>query len=162
MPGTGGGRDTTWHLHCFSETHRTDAKASAYDQPQLIDPMPSAPRAEWAIGPSHPIHTRNHPMLFSALRSCLLLAALLGGPGAYAQAPTETATPPTHPSPPTPPTPKALPADVTTHHTLELPGGELPARTLHFSATAGAIRLTDDKNAPRADIAFIAYQLDGA
>ena len=92
-----------------------------------------------------------------ALRSCLLLVALLGGPGAYAQAPAETGTPPARSAAPTPPTPKPLPADLTTHHTLELPG-----RTLHFSATAGAIRLVDDKAAPRADIAFIAYQLDGA
>jgi carboxypeptidase C (cathepsin A) len=53
--------------------------------------------------------------------------------------------------------PRRLPADVTTQHTLELPD-----RTLHFDATAGAIRLTDDKAAPRADIAFIAYQLQGA
>ena len=49
-----------------------------------------------------------------------------------------------------------LPADVTTQHTLELPD-----RTLRFSATAGAIRLADDKGAPRADVAFIAYRLDG-
>jgi carboxypeptidase C (cathepsin A) len=96
-------------------------------------------------------------MLSSTLRSCLLLAALLGGQAAYAEAPADPATPPAHPSPATPPTSKLLPANVTTHHTLELPG-----RTLQFSATAGAIRLTDDKDAPRADIAFIAYQLDGA
>jgi carboxypeptidase C (cathepsin A) len=95
-------------------------------------------------------------MFCPALRSCLLLAALLGAPAAYAQAPAEPATPPAHPGPATPPAPKLLPADVTTHHTLELPG-----RTLHFSATAGAIRLTDDKGAPTADVAFIAYQLDG-
>jgi carboxypeptidase C (cathepsin A) len=50
-----------------------------------------------------------------------------------------------------------LPADVTTQHSLELPD-----RTLRFSATAGAIRLTDDKGAPRVDVAFIAYRLDGA
>src|SRR5580658_3426863 len=96
------------------------------------------------------------PMLSSALRSCLLLAALFGG-AASAQAPAEAPPPPAHPAPPTPPTPKPLPADITTQHTLELPG-----RTLHFSATAGAIRLIDDKDAPRADIAFIAYRLDGA
>ena len=96
-------------------------------------------------------------MLSSALRSCLLLAALLGGQSAYAQAPAESGTPPARPAAPTPPTPKLLPGDVTTHHTLELPG-----RTLHFRATAGAIRLVDDKGAPRADVAFIAYQLDGA
>ncbi len=95
-------------------------------------------------------------MFSPALRSCLLLAALLGGPAAYAQAPAEPNAPPARATPATPPAPKPLPADVTTHHTLELPG-----RTLHFSATAGAIRLTDDKGAPRADIAFIAYQLDG-
>jgi carboxypeptidase C (cathepsin A) len=52
---------------------------------------------------------------------------------------------------------QALPADATTHHTLELPG-----RTLQFSATAGAIRLADDKDTPRAEVAFIAYRLDGA
>src|ERR1039457_5931462 len=96
-------------------------------------------------------------MLSSPLRSCLLLAALLGVPVAYAQAPAETGTSPARPAAPTPPAPKLLPADVTTPHTLELPG-----RTLHFSATAGAIRLVDDKGAPRADVAFIAYQLDGA
>jgi carboxypeptidase C (cathepsin A) len=50
-----------------------------------------------------------------------------------------------------------LPADVTTQHTLELAN-----RTLRFSATAGAIRLADDKGAPRADVAFITYRLDGA
>jgi carboxypeptidase C (cathepsin A) len=49
-----------------------------------------------------------------------------------------------------------LPGDVTTHHSLDLPG-----RSLHFTATAGAIRLDDEKNAPLADLAFIAYQLDG-
>jgi carboxypeptidase C (cathepsin A) len=53
--------------------------------------------------------------------------------------------------------PNRLPADATTHHTLELPG-----RTLHFTATAGSIRLRDDKNVPQADVAFVAYQLDGA
>jgi carboxypeptidase C (cathepsin A) len=52
--------------------------------------------------------------------------------------------------------PTRLPADVTTHHTLELPG-----RTLHFTTTAGSIRLRDEKNAPQADVAYVAYQLDG-
>lgn len=52
--------------------------------------------------------------------------------------------------------PERLPPDVTTHHTLVLPG-----RTLHFTATAGSIRLYDDKNAPQADVAYVAYQLDG-
>src|SRR5262249_40883264 len=50
-----------------------------------------------------------------------------------------------------------LPPDVTTRHTLELPG-----RTFDFRATAGAIRLLDDKTAPRLDLAFIAYRLSDA
>jgi carboxypeptidase C (cathepsin A) len=53
--------------------------------------------------------------------------------------------------------PAELPAEVTTHHVLELPG-----RSLHFSATAGAIRLRDGRDTPLTDIAFIAYQLDDA
>jgi carboxypeptidase C (cathepsin A) len=50
-----------------------------------------------------------------------------------------------------------LPPDATTQQTLALPG-----RTLAFAATAGSIRLFDDKGEPQADIAYIAYQLDGA
>ena len=42
-----------------------------------------------------------------------------------------------------------LPADSTTKHTLSLPG-----RTLAFTATAGSIRLFDDKGEPQADIAY--------
>ena len=50
-----------------------------------------------------------------------------------------------------------LPAEVTTHHTIELAG-----RTLRFAATAGALPLQGENNAPRAELAFIAFQLDGA
>ena len=50
-----------------------------------------------------------------------------------------------------------LPPDVTTKQTLALPG-----RSLAFSATAGSIRLFDDKGEPQADIAYTSYQLDGA
>jgi len=49
-----------------------------------------------------------------------------------------------------------LPPDSTTKHTLELPG-----RSLNFTATAGSIRLFDDKGEPQADIAYTSYQLDG-
>ena len=98
-------------------------------------------------------------MRATTLRTCLLLAALLGGQAAHSQTPTDPTPPPARTAAPAP---KPMPADVTTHHTLVLADGEQPGRTLHFSATAGAIRLTDDKAAPRADIAFIAYQLDGA
>jgi carboxypeptidase C (cathepsin A) len=52
---------------------------------------------------------------------------------------------------------RRLPADATSEHTLALPG-----RTLSFKATAGTIKLTDDKGAEQADIAYVAYQLDGA
>jgi carboxypeptidase C (cathepsin A) len=49
-----------------------------------------------------------------------------------------------------------LPPDSTTKQTLALPD-----RTLNFSATAGSIRLFNDKGEPEADIAYTAYQLDG-
>jgi carboxypeptidase C (cathepsin A) len=49
-----------------------------------------------------------------------------------------------------------LPSDATTRQTLDLPG-----RTLAFTATAGSIRLFDDKGEPQADIAYTSYQLDG-
>ncbi|CCE04477.1 putative Peptidase S10, serine carboxypeptidase; signal peptide [Bradyrhizobium sp. STM 3843] len=49
-----------------------------------------------------------------------------------------------------------LPPDSTTKQTVELPG-----RTLAFTATAGSIRLFDDKGEPQADIAYTSYQLDG-
>src|SRR5213075_2057005 len=49
-----------------------------------------------------------------------------------------------------------LPPDSTTKQTLALSG-----RTLSFTATAGSIRLFDDKGEPQADIAYTSYQLDG-
>ncbi|HEU4804437.1 MAG TPA: peptidase S10, partial [Nitrobacter sp.] len=52
---------------------------------------------------------------------------------------------------------RRLPPDSTTRHKLVLPG-----RTLAFTATAGAIRIFDDKGEPQADIATTVYQLDGA
>ncbi|WP_315741370.1 MULTISPECIES: S10 family serine carboxypeptidase-like protein [unclassified Bradyrhizobium] len=50
-----------------------------------------------------------------------------------------------------------LPPDSTTKHKIELPG-----RTIAFTATAGSIRLFDDKGEPQADIAYTSYQLDGS
>ena len=38
----------------------------------------------------------------------------------------------------------------------------MPGRTLSFTATAGSIRLFDDKGEAQADIAYTSYQLDGA
>ncbi|MEA2886127.1 MAG: hypothetical protein QOD11_487, partial [Bradyrhizobium sp.] len=49
-----------------------------------------------------------------------------------------------------------LPPDSNTKQTLALPG-----RTLAFTATAGSIRLFDDKGEPAADLAYTSYQLDG-
>ena len=49
-----------------------------------------------------------------------------------------------------------LPPDSTTKQTIAL-----PARTLAFAATAGSIRLFNDKGEPQADIAYTSYQLDG-
>ena len=70
-------------------------------------------------------------------------------PGVHAAAPRDLAdTVPPHP----------LPAAVTTEHVVNLPG-----RALRFKATAGAIRLSDaESGAPIADIAYTAYQLEGA
>jgi carboxypeptidase C (cathepsin A) len=53
--------------------------------------------------------------------------------------------------------PHRLPPDSTTKQQVALPG-----RTLDFTAIAGSIRLFDDKGDPQADIAYTAYQLDGA
>src|SRR5687768_9483684 len=50
-----------------------------------------------------------------------------------------------------------LPPDQTTQQTLAL-----PERMLSFAATAGSIRLFDDKGEAQADIAYTSYQLDGA
>jgi carboxypeptidase C (cathepsin A) len=74
------------------------------------------------------------------------LIAVLPFAMAQAPAPTRDAAPTRPPS-----------SDSVTHHTLVLPG-----RTLHFVATAGTVRLQSDKGAPRADIAYIAFQLEGA
>jgi carboxypeptidase C (cathepsin A) len=50
-----------------------------------------------------------------------------------------------------------LPPDSATKQTLDLSG-----RTLAFTATAGAIRVFDDKGEPLAEIAATSYELDGA
>jgi carboxypeptidase C (cathepsin A) len=53
---------------------------------------------------------------------------------------------------------KALPGPATTDHRIDLPG-----RSLAFTATAGAIRLSDaEKDTPQADVAYVAFILKGA
>ena len=51
---------------------------------------------------------------------------------------------------------RRLPEDSVTKHTITVQG-----RTLAFTATAGSLRLFNDKGDPQADIAYTAYQLDG-
>lgn len=102
-------------------------------------------------------------------RFVLALVALSVIAGARAEdAPQPTATPSgqkaagtggraSTPAPPVAAEQHRLPPDSTTQQTLSLPG-----RTLAFRATAGSIRLFDEKGEPQADIAYTAYQLDGA
>ena len=52
---------------------------------------------------------------------------------------------------------RRLPEDSTTKHSITL--GD---RTLAFTATAGSLRLFNQKGEPQADIVYTAYQLDGA
>jgi len=51
---------------------------------------------------------------------------------------------------------RRLPPDVTTDHVLELPG-----RSLRFKATAGSLPLVDRSGAVQAEIAYVAYRLEG-
>ncbi len=86
------------------------------------------------------------------LRGSALLLVLLAG----------TATLPSHaadqPASEAKPAPEAsLPPPSVVHHSLDLPG-----RNLAFTTTAGAIRVSDSQSKPLADIAFVAYTLDGA
>ncbi len=90
------------------------------------------------------------------MRPHLLLAATVF----FASAPALHAETPRPPKPDlaasAPPNP--LPAPVTTSHTLTLAG-----RTLHFHATAGAVRLSNARSGdPVADVGYVAFQLDGA
>jgi carboxypeptidase C (cathepsin A) len=116
-----------------------------------------------------------HPRIVIMLVACSLLAFLIVADARAQDAatPPQTAAAATGQAPDRPPTgpgargnaatpPAAaeqhrLPGDSTTKHTLTLPG-----RSLAFTATAGSIRLFDDKGEPQADIAYISYQLDGA
>jgi carboxypeptidase C (cathepsin A) len=56
----------------------------------------------------------------------------------------------------TPPPHVALPADVTTEHTLTLAG-----RALAYRATAGSLPISDAKGEHKADMFYVAYALDG-
>src|ERR1700751_4325111 len=58
--------------------------------------------------------------------------------------------------PPAPVEQHRLPEDSKTRQSITLPG-----RTLAFTATAGSIRLFNEKGEPQVDIAYTSYQLDG-
>jgi carboxypeptidase C (cathepsin A) len=61
------------------------------------------------------------------------------------------------PPPPATTPPHPLPAAAETAHAVDLPG-----RSLHFKAVAGAIRLSDAQTAePQADVAYVAFILEG-
>jgi carboxypeptidase C (cathepsin A) len=94
-----------------------------------------------------------------AIRRLIAASLVLGWLSMPAHSQEDADTPPPHPEAArdTAKEPPKLPPEQTTHHVLELPG-----RTLKFTATAGAIRLSNDANEPQADLAFIAYQLEGA
>ncbi len=80
-------------------------------------------------------------------------ALLAGAAGAWAvPAPAQD-----RPAPSPPPRAERLPPASVTRHVLELPG-----RTLRFTATAGSVALTDPQGVPQAEVAYVAYTLDGA
>lgn len=89
------------------------------------------------------------------LAAAIAYATLSGAVSVSAQpaASPTTATPASQPA--RPQDAKRLPADSVTHHTLALQG-----RTLHFTATAGAVDLSDNNGTLQAQIGYIAYTLD--
>ena len=85
------------------------------------------------------------------------LAIVLGPLAGHAQpAPSHAAETP-RASVPAPADPGRLPADAASHQTLALLD-----RTLRFTASAGAVRLADDRGTTQAEIAFVAYEQDDA
>lgn len=86
-------------------------------------------------------------------------ARLLAGLLLLAWSSTAWAQPAEHKSAPTPAPAKEtpLPADVVTSHTLKLAGGELA-----YTATAGALQLTNEKGDHTAEVFYVAYTKNGA
>jgi carboxypeptidase C (cathepsin A) len=85
--------------------------------------------------------------------SLLAVLAALFMQGAAAQPAPPSGHPPAAARSPERP----LPPEAITHQTITLDG-----RTLHFTATAGSVHLMDAQGVAQADLAYIAYQLDGA
>jgi carboxypeptidase C (cathepsin A) len=98
------------------------------------------------------------PLAARVSHAVILLASLAAAapPAGHAAEPAAAAE--SHPAAPAPaPAPAPLPAAAVAHHSLTLSG-----RTLAFTTTAGAFRPTDERGQPLADIATVAYTLDGA
>ena len=92
----------------------------------------------------------------STIRLAICLLAAVTVAPVYAQPADNGARRRDEPANSTPRLPPVIP-DAVSEQTLELPG-----RTLHLVATAGFVRLLDDKNAPEADINTTAFTLKGA
>ncbi len=106
---------------------------------------------------------RKKPSL--AFPFALIFGAFLLAPFAQAQAPAPAATAPAgqgerRPDRAAAARPAAetgrLPADVVTHHGVDLPG-----RMLRYKVTAGSLPLMDQQGKMLAEVAYVAYVLDG-
>ena len=109
----------------------------------IVVPVLTGSRAEEVSPPSVP-EAPASPSLVSP--SAAPTGRQAGAPGGRGNAST----------PPGPVEQRRLPEDSRTKQSIALPG-----RTLAFTATAGSIRLFNEKGEPQADIAYTAYQLDG-
>jgi carboxypeptidase C (cathepsin A) len=116
---------------------------------------------------------------FAPALAALAMLAFASGAGAQeARGEPSSQSSPSTSAPPTPPPPasaksaapssrgnaaaavvetRRLPEDSTTKQTVTMNG-----RTLAFTATAGSLRLFNERGEPQADIVYTAYQLDGA
>lgn len=115
----------------------------------MIFPFPDAPRRS-AAAPF---------ALFAALFLGAIIAASLAAADEAAPQPaarqTVSGEAPSSAAATNPPHP--LPAPAVTSHVVDLPG-----RSLHFKAIAGAIRLSDSQTGePQADIGYVAYVIEG-
>ncbi len=117
------------------------------------------------------------PASFALAPAVLALVMLALTSGADAQEARHEPSSQSTPAPQTPPAPsgqkagqssghgifvasgetRRLPEDSTTKHSITVNG-----RALAFTATAGSLRLFNQKGEPQADIVYTAYQLDGA
>ncbi len=97
------------------------------------------------------------PFALIALLACASLAGAQETPKEGSSAAAVSGSAPTRPAGRDTAPPNPLPPPVTTTHTLTLPG-----RTLHFTATAGAIRINNAQSGEAmAEVGYVAFRLDG-